>query len=366
MNAEKQTLFASASASYRNHEQKGAVVRVGDDSFTGLVMHYGGSMPPKLVLDAIDEILSQARKSDDESSVTVGGSGGSATFSSNYEYQLFALLPLLRKLDESRANRLLEEDTALKSTMQQYPDGIDSVSPKPVAASGQDVPPKHNALSYNVSDSASKAGSDEALRQEIQRRSDLILKEAETNPTQAIAQASALPLAINTWMPPPRATTLEAIARTTMKKQPASARQALAELRKTIQDMPARDQMKFISSTAKMYLGMDDKDKADDVVGEGLSTAAKLLNIDVNPDDPNKALKAWWPSTDAYRRLIEIEIKISHPATAKLLQEISDPEIRTVESIMFARALLGIPMQVVTTQEKNKKGNRSRSFSESP
>ena len=217
-----------------------------------------------------------------------------------------------------------------------------------------------------MSDSASKASSDEAVRQEIQRRSDLILKEADTDPAQAIAQASALPLAINGWMPPPRATTLEAIARATMKKQPASARQALAELRKTIQDMPPRDQMRFISSAANMYLQMDDKDKVDDVVGEGLSTAAKLLEIDVNPDDPNKALKAWWPSTDAYRRLIEIETKISHPATAKMLQEISDPEIRTVESIMFARALLGIPMHIVMTQEKTKKGNRSRSFSENP
>ncbi len=111
---------------------------------------------------------------------------------------------------------------------------------------------------------------------------------------------------------------------------------------------------------------MDDKDKVEDVVGEGLSTAAKLLELDVNSDDPNKALKAWWPSTDAYRRLIEIETKISHPAAAKMLREISDPEIHTVESIMFARALLGIPMERVMTQEKTKKGNRTRNFSESP
>jgi hypothetical protein len=151
-----------------------------------------------------------------------------------------------------------------------------------------------------------------------------------------------------------------------MKKQPAPARQALAELRNTIKDLPPRDQMKFISSAANIYLEMDDKDKVDDVVGEGLSAAAKLLDNDINPDDPNKALKAWWPSTDAYRRLVEIETKISHPATAKMLQEIKDPDIRAVESIMFARALLGIPMQHVLTQEKNKNGNRVRSTFEGP
>jgi hypothetical protein len=167
-------------------------------------------------------------------------------------------------------------------------------------------------------------------------------------------------------MPSPRATTLEMIARMNMKKQPAPARQALAELRNTIKDLPPRDQMKFISSAANIYLEMDDKDKVDDVVGEGLSAAAKLLDNDINPDDPNKALKAWWPSTDAYRRLVEIETKISYPATAKMLQEIKDPDIRAVESIMFARTLLGIPMQRVMTQEKNKNGNRVRNTFEGP
>ena len=86
-------------------------------------------MPPKLALEAIDEILSQARKNDDPLSVTVGGEGGTASFKSMYEYQLFALMPLFRKLDEGHANRLVEEDSALRATMQQYPKGMDSVSP---------------------------------------------------------------------------------------------------------------------------------------------------------------------------------------------------------------------------------------------
>lgn len=361
MNAEKQTLFASAAASYRAHEHKGAFGTIGDNSFTGLLTHFGDSIPPKLALESIDEILSQARKNDDKFSVTVGGEGGSATFNSNYEYQLFAVLPLLRKLDESGADKLLKENAALQSTMQQYPNGMDSVSPKPAAAPDKDAQPKRGTT-INVSDNSSKAGSDEAMRQEMQRRSNLILKEAETDPTQAIAQASALPLTIAAWMPSPRANALEAIARSNMRKQPASARQAVAELRKAITDLPMRDQFRYISSAADIYLQMDDKDKAEDVVSDGLGVAAKLLDHDVNPDDPNKALKVWWPSTDAYRRLVEIETKISHPATAKLLQEIKDPDIRALESIMFARALLGLPMKRVTVAEKNKDGNRIRTF----
>jgi hypothetical protein len=194
----------------------------------------------------------------------------------------------------------------------------------------------------------------------MQRRADLILKEAETDPTQAIAQASALTLTIASWIPSPRATTLEAIARMNMKKQPAAARQALAEMRKAIKDLAPRFQMSFISASADIYLQMGDTDKAEDVVSDGLSVAALLLESDLNGDNPNKALKAWWPSADAYRRMIEIETKISHPATAKLLDSIKDPDLNTVESIMFARSLLGVPLKIFRVVEKNKNGNRVR------
>jgi hypothetical protein len=359
MNAEMQTLFASAIASYRAHDH-GTGATVGDGTFTDLVMRFGDSVPPKLALQAIDEILSQARKSDDKSAVTVGGSGGSATFNSNYDYQLFALLPLLRRLDESGANHLVEENAALKSAMNRFPDGMESVSPTPAASDKDGRPPHRGGISFSTSNSSSKANTDEVVRQEMQRRADLVLKQAETDPTQAIAQASALTLTIAPWIPSPRATTLEAIARMNMKKQPAGARQALAELRKTIKDLAPRDQMSFISASADIYLQMGDADKAEDVVSEGLSVAALLLDSDVNGDIPNKALKAWWPSADAYRRMIEIETKISHPATAKLLDSIKDPDLNTVESIMFARSLLGVPLKIFRVVEKNKNGNRVR------
>ncbi|OAI57747.1 hypothetical protein AYO50_00805 [Acidobacteria bacterium SCGC AG-212-P17] len=337
MNAEKQAMMASAVASYRAHDHKQQKLFGGGD-LTTLVIRYGESMPPKLALEAIDEILSQTRKNDDPLSVTVGGEGGSASFKSMYEYQLFALMPLLRKLDESHANRLVEEDSALRTTMQQYPKGMDSVSPPPTDNS---KPSKGTSFMIGKG-GGNQASSQATMMQEMERRKDLILKQADTDPTQAIAQAAALPLSISSFGPSPRASALEAIARTNFTKHPAAARQALAELRKSIQDLQPRLQAKYLSSAAKMYLEMDDKDRAEDVVHEGLKVAAKMLDEDINPDDPNKALKAWWPSADAYRQMVEVETKISHPATSKLLEEIKDPDIRTVESITFARALLGL------------------------
>jgi hypothetical protein len=344
MNPEKQSLLASAVASYRAHEHKQHLFGGGD--LTTMVIRFGENMPPKLALEAIDEILAQARKNDDPLSITVGGDGGSAKFSSTYDYQLFALVPLLRKLDESGANRLVEENAALRATMQQYPRGMDSVSPPP-AANGPAANSKEKGPSFMIQKGGGNQASAQAtMMQEMQRRKELILKEADTNPTQAIAEATALPLTVSQFAPSPRASALEAIARTNMKKQPAAARQALAELRKSIGDLQPRFQAKFLSSSAAIYLEMGDSDRAEDVVHEGIKVAAKMLDEDTNADDPNKALKAWWPSADAYRQMVEVETKISHPATSKLLEEIKDPDIRTVESITFARALLGLNVKL--------------------
>ena len=60
---------------------------------------------------------------------------------------------------------------------------------------------------------------------------------------------------------------------------------------------------------------------------------------------------------DAYRRFVQVETRISRRSAAKLVREIKDPEIRTVESIMVSRTLLGLPLKRVTIVEKTKHGN---------
>jgi len=102
------------------------------NSFTDLVVKFGLAMPPKMVLAAIDEILSQDKnQAEDQLNITVGGDGGTASFASRYEYDLFAVLPVVRQLDESRAKQLLEENQTLQSKLQQYPQGLNSLDPPP-------------------------------------------------------------------------------------------------------------------------------------------------------------------------------------------------------------------------------------------
>lgn len=370
MMAEKQGLFIQAVNSYKNHKHSG--IQVGSSLTDMIVKHYG-EMPPKVVLSAIEDILSQAKNQDEENhgnNITIGGSGGTVNFEGNYQYQLFALLPILERLDESRAKALLDENQALQAKLQQYPMGIESVMPTPReppkaaegganakqgSASAKGV--QRTVLSTDQRNTAMAAQMQAA--EQAQQQMKQIVDLAESDPVQAIAQTTTLPVSIGDSPMSPRGEALAAIAQKNFKNNPAAASQALSELRKIVPDMPLLRQAQALSIAADIYLKLGDPDSAEKVVSEGFKVADKLLEKDLNPEDPNQGLKAWWPSADAYRRFVEVQTKISQRNTLNLLKEIKDPEIRTLESIMYARSLLGLPTKRVTVVEKRKNMNRT-------
>jgi hypothetical protein len=366
MMADKQDLFSQALSSFKSHERQPNLISLGDNSLTGLVVKFGATMPPKMVLAAIDEILSQDKKlADDQLNITVGGDGGTASFASRYQYDLFALLPILRQLDESRAKQFLEQNQTLQDQLQKYPQGLSSLDPPPPAGAAKDGNNNRRGLSTMVrrgdgpGSGPSAAAAQAYMNQETQRKAKEIAQEGETDAAQAIAHTMTLPVKLDGGLGgnSPRAAALEAIAKANVKKNPTGANQALSDLRKIIPDLPLRLQAQYLSSAGDIYLQMDEKGNAEKVVNEGFKVAEKLLENDVNPDNPNQALKAWWPSADAYRRFVEVQTKISHPATLNVLKEIKDPEIRAAESIMVARSLLGLPLKRFMVAERRKDTN---------
>lgn len=357
MMAEKQGLFIQAVNSYKNHEHKG--MQIGGGSLTSMVVRHAAIMPPQLVMQAIDEILSQAKSNDEQNHITMAGDGGSASFDSAYEYELFALLPVLEKLDESRARELMEENQSVKALAQQFPEGLQSISPpkKEDEKSDKNAPPRGVQTMVTIGNGGPSAAQDFAM-QDARRRLREIIEEGATDPTQAMAHAATLPVKLGPMSrTSPRGQALEGIARANVKKNPGAADRALSELLKITGDMPLQAQAQYVSAAADLYFQMSEKDNAEKAVSAGFKTADSLLDKDLNPDDPNKALKAWWPSADAYRRFIEVEAKISSRRTMNILKEIKDPDIRTVESIMFAQSLFGIPMKRTVVMEKTKNGN---------
>ncbi len=360
MSAERMSLFTQAVNSYKNHEH-GKRIMMGDESLTNMIIRFGSKMPAKLILEAIDEILSQAKKADTTNTITVGSTSGTASFSSNFDYQLFALLPMLQRLDEGRAESLLKENQDLKAKMQQFPDGMRSIDPTLTDAPAEKG---KGGLSFSVNSGNPGNVSRDYLRQEYQRKAQEIVAEAGTNPTQAIARAATLPVKVEGAPFSPRASALEEIAKASSRDNPSAAKRALDELRKIVPDIPSRNQIQALSSAARIYLQIGEKESAQAVVLEGFKAAEKMLAKDTDANDPNKALKAWWPSADAYRRFVEVQTKISTKSAAKVLKEIDDPEIRTSASIMVSRSLLDLPMRRYIVVEKTKNANWTSMFDE--
>jgi hypothetical protein len=375
---EKQGLLIQAVNSYKNHTHKG--LRVGDGTLTSMIVRNYGVMNPKIVLSAIDDILSQAKNNDENNhnnNISIGGSGGTVSFTSDFEYQLFSLMPVLERLDESRANSLLQENQSLQAKLQQFPQGGDSINPpappQPAEVPAQEAGGKkadgkeaveakkkqrgvHTAV---FSGDAATAAKMQAV-QDASNRTQQIVEEAETEPGQALAHATTLPVSLDgMFMMSPRGNALNAIAKASAKTNPTVAKQALADLRKIVPDMPLNLQAQSLQSAITTYIAMDDNDGAESAISEGIKVADKLLETDLNPDDPNKALKAWWPSANAYRSFVESQTKIARQETPALLKEIKDQDIRTIETITYARTMLGLPSKQNRIQEKRKNMNRT-------
>jgi len=281
------SVLTQAVASYKAHEHTEAPL---DDNFTQMIVRFGPRMPPKLALEAIDELLSQAKKSDQKGAGILSSAAGTASFNSIYEYQLFAVMPLLRVLDEGRAETLLKENQTLKATLDKFPAGMQSLDPTMT-----DSPPKEGdsgGMMKSWGSGAGASGGDGMYQvHEMQRRTSEIISDSHKNPVQAIAAAQALPVKMGQRFPP-RAHALEGIARENFKDNPGAAKQAVDEVRKAITDLDLSQQARFLSIAADLYFKMDDKESAAKVIGDGFKVEGKILDKDMKPDDPNKALKA--------------------------------------------------------------------------
>ncbi len=129
-------------------------------------------------------------------------------------------------------------------------------------------------------------------------------------------------------------------------------------MRKTITDLPLQQQIQFLSSAANTYLQMGEQESVEKLVAEGFKIADKLLEKDIDPDDPEYGIE----SVVALGRMliggcIEIQTKISQRSAVKILTDIKDPEIRAYESIMVSRAMLGVPVKRFMIMEKTKHSN---------
>ncbi len=341
-------LFSASLASYRAQKHEGATM--GDD-FGRMITTFWSRLPKNLVRDAIDEVLHQAEEADKQSQgkTTMSMSSsekGAVSFTSSYDYRLFQLLPVLRRIDESAAKALLEKHQQIAATLDKFPDGISSVQPP-----DPDDRKKQGSARSNMNFAVSGNSSNIAAKMQEMARAQKLLADADTHPEQVLANVSTI------QDPSLRAQTLSNLARMAWKKHPSDARTALDRMTDLLDKVESRERLMLISNAADTYLQMDDTDAAKKMVEKGLKAAAAAYEEDSNADNPNKALKAYWPSANAYSSMLRLAGKIAPTWAFTLLKEISDPEIKANAEIALATAWLGVSAGTQMTQSAHKNGN---------
>jgi hypothetical protein len=88
--------------------------------------------------------------------------------------------------------------------------------------------------------------------------------------------------------------------------------------------------------------------------GPSIDHALELYREDADPNSPNQALKAFWPSTCSFRATLYGAGKRLGPNAATLLDDISDDDIRLFAQIEFAAALAGLPASHETSMKQRR------------
>jgi hypothetical protein len=301
-----------------------------------LVVRFWRDLPTPLVKEAIDALLDEAEKQSQESQsgrIMVATAKKSSNFNSIYEYQAQKLLPVLREIDESEGKRLAEKLKQLNPSLD--PEAGSPLSSERAAGRGREEP--GDELNFEMVGMNGPNVSANASAKFMQmRRAMAIQSLAVSKPQEALAQAAALE-------PEPRSMALEGIARVTAQRDANIARKALDQLTDSVKAVEVEAQARHLTNAAEIYLRMHDKASATRAIERGAEAAEKLYERDSDKDAGNQALKVYWPSSGAWKRLIRFATRISEDFAVSLVNDISDPEIRATQRLALAAEWLGVP-----------------------
>ncbi len=328
-------LFLASLTSYQNHDH--LEISPSTD-FANLIAKAYGKVTNESVEAAIDELLSQAKKADDKNSnlsISMGFEKGAVEFKSSYDMQLFAVLPTLEQVDAEKAKRLLKEREDVRTFASKYPQGMNSLS--------------ENGRPRSIGINTGKSGGDMPPAHVLEEQQMIaITKDAADHPNDALANAAALKpqLAVMAYMN---------IAEANVKKNATAAATALGKAEELLTKIPVWDQMSTLTLIITLYEQLGDKESAQKAVDRGTKTLAIMYRQESDADDPNLAPRAYWVSTNAWQRLVELGYDLNPGQAATLVQEAPDDELRVFAQIELAKRMMGItspaPMYSMTAHK---------------
>jgi hypothetical protein len=90
-----------------------------------------------------------------------------------------------------------------------------------------------------------------------------------------------------------------------------------------------------------LYLEIGDLDGARKAVDVLVKAAGNIYEKDTDANDPNRAFKGAWPSTNLWREAIKQAATISPRLPEDIISGLPDAEIAAFEKVAFAGTLVG-------------------------
>lgn len=351
--AEKLEIFEKAMAS----DGEAHSLAIGGDDFASMIVRFHNQLPPALALEAIHQVLDGSGT--DKSQIALQSGTDKVSFSNLHEYRVFELLPILRQLDPDQADLIVESSQAAREELQRFPNGIQSLDP-----TIRDTPLKKGEYSKmrgmmgaaDLSRLVQRANVADAFRSRI----DAIEQMAQTDPRQAIAATATLPESADSPAAP-RAEALLAIAGAAAAKDPSVARDALQEMAGSLTNVHMSSKLTFGQTPTHcaiegigIALRIGEPDLATKLLELGLKQAAELRSQDTDEDDPNLALKAFWPSAAVTSELIVAASHISPQLALDTVRDVSDPEVGVFSEIRLACSKLRVKCGATTVMVNKK------------
>lgn len=312
-------LFASATSAYAAKQ---------DSVYGDMLVACWDDLPSAMAQSALDTFVKQilGAKDTEFETTTLSGTKGAVHFDNRADLELFKVHYLINRADPKKAKELLDSRPALRSAIEQFPEGPKSIE----------------VQSTNVMRGDRQPPADDQTRARLQAVS-------ENRAAAAMAEVSkdpgkALSLVIDIPLPEVRANVLGAIARSAAEKDPTTANAALGKCVALLDDI--KDPMRRIdpwASVADAAHQLKDEKLAQKAIERMLADGNDLLKQDLDKDSPNLALRDNWPSTLAYRRTMIAAAKNLGVDAEPLLDQIKDPDMRLLAQVDYAAALLGRP-----------------------
>jgi hypothetical protein len=338
--SDRDRIFAQALSIFRERHKRATA---GMEDLGTIIVRFWRKLSPGLVLEAVNELLDSAldeNVADSHLEVTVNSQSSARSFGSLYQYRLFQLLPVLRALDPSGAEKLIRENQQLGVPQKPESDPVLSMTLR-----RKDGPAAGNS-----------AGSQDFAAIQLRMRAEEILASVKDDPSLALARALSLEDNIDQSRSP-KGDVLTAIARTTAKEHPEVATKALEELTKMAENYPLIVRCRYLTESGNLYWRMKKVDKAKDVVAQGMKLVNELYKADTNSDDPNRALKSAWPSTVVSRAFVGLASRVSLKFAEEVLKEVPDSDLQVFDRIEIASTLLAVSSYPSLMEQRHKQQN---------